>query len=162
METTGLDTRAAAPMGELHARWRAAPQYHLANLASDPPAWREIPLDMLELLAFDQCLVFGATCSATAATIDGIARRDAVVRQTRDALWAIYRCVALRMQPPRRLALMREVAHAVERGTGSVASLLAFTACDSDRSVRAAAASRARALRALSQPEVPKAEVQPA
>ncbi len=157
METARLDTREPAPVGALYGRWRSAPQYQLANLAGDPPAWREIPLDMLELLAFDQCLVFGATCSATVASIDGVARRDAVVRQARDTLWAIYRCVAMRMQPERRLALMHEVAHAVECGTGSVASLLPFAVCDPDRSVRVGAASRARALR-----DLPKAEVQPA
>ena len=157
METTRLETRASAPIGALYGRWRSAPQYQLANLAGDPPAWREIPLDVLELLAFDQCLVLGAACSATAATIGRAARHDAVARQARDTLWAIYRCVAMRMRPERRLALLHEVAHAVECGTGSVASLLAFTACDPDRSVRAAAASCARALR-----DLPKLEVVPA
>jgi len=154
VETTRVGARASAPVGTLFGRWRSAPQYQLANLAGDPPAWREVPLDMLELLAFDQCLVFGATCSATAATIDRVARRDAVVRQSRDTLWAIYRCVAMRMRPERRLALMQEVVHAVECGTGSVASLLPFTACDPDRTVRRAAAASARALRDLPKPEV--------
>jgi hypothetical protein len=141
MATPPLDASApAAPRtGALYERWRSEPQYRLSNLAGDPEAWRVVPLDTLELLAFDQCLVFGAVCPDSAA-VDRAARRDRVVKQSRDTLFAIFDCVTKRMSPARRLALMRGVACAVEQDISSPAALLPFTRWDDDPSVRAAAA----------------------
>jgi hypothetical protein len=48
-----------------------------------------------------------------------------------------------RMRPLRRVALMHEVANAVESGVGSQAALVPFTHWDRDEAVRAAAAERA-------------------
>lgn len=155
MAQTRLDapSRVPIPPGTLYARWRSAPQYRLINLVGDPAAWRVSPLDVLELLVFDQCIIFGAVCPYTGDAVDRIARHDAVVMQTRKTLWAIYACVVERMTREQRLALMHEVALAVECGPGSVGSLQPFLRCEPDASIRAAAAARAGALR-----EAPPAE----
>lgn len=147
MATSQLDALWPALAGTLYARWQSAVQYQLINLASDPAACRWISLDLLEMLAFDQCLVFGAACPQATDSLDRLAQRDAVVRRTRNTLWAVYGWVTKRMPPERRLRLLHEVAQAVECGTGSAASLLPFVECDPDASIKAAASQRANALR---------------
>lgn len=141
MATPPLDASAAAPpqTGALYARWRTEPQYRLMNLARDPEAWHVVPLDMLQLLAFDQCIVFGAACPDVNVSLASAGRRDRVVKQSHLALWAVYSRVMARMSPERRIALMHEVALAVAGGLGSPASLLPFTHWDDDPSVRLAA-----------------------
>ena len=131
-----------APAGA-YARWRAEPKYRLNNLAGDAPAWRFIELADLELLAFDQCLVFGAAYPGDANGLADAARRDAVVRQARDIAWSVYRAYARRATVEQRLLFARELAAAVEGGTGSCGSLLPIAMCDGDRSV----AAEAKALR---------------
>jgi hypothetical protein len=133
------DAPAASPDGSLYARWRTGPTYRLVNLAGDPPAWQSVDLDLLELLVFDQCLVFGAAYPGTGLTLDAIARRDAVVRQARDTISALYRAFAGRVSVDRRLQLLRDVAHAVAGGAGSAGSLLPFRAYDPEPAVVAAA-----------------------
>jgi hypothetical protein len=129
---------AAAPDG-VYAGWRAAPKYRLNNLVGDILGWRFVELAELELLAFDQCIVFGAAFPGTAAELAPAARRDAVVRQAHDATWAAYRAYAARASADRRRSFARELAAAVEDGTGSAASLLPPSICDEDASVIAEA-----------------------
>jgi len=142
MATPPLDASAPAPpqTGALYERWRSEPQYRLLNLTGDPEAWRVVPLDMLQLLAFDQCIVFGAACPDVNVSLASAGRRDRVLKQSHLTLWAVYSRVMARMSPERRIALMREVALAVADGLGSPASLLPFSRWDDDPSVRAAAA----------------------
>jgi hypothetical protein len=149
MAQTRLDAASSAPVlaGTLYARWRSAPQYRLTNMLGDPLAWRVVPVELLELLVFDQCIIFGAVCPHTGDALNRIARRDAVVMQTRKTLWAIYACAVERMPREQRLALMHEVALAVECGPGSAGSLQPFLRCEPDASIRAAASARAGALR---------------
>jgi hypothetical protein len=151
MAQTRLDapSRAPLPPGTLYARWRSTPQHRLTNLLSDAVVWRVVPLDVLELLVFDQCIIFGAVCPYTGDALDRVARRDAVVMQTRKTLWAIYACAVERMGREQRLALMHEVALAVECGPGSAGSMLPFLKCEPDASIRAAASARAGALREM-------------
>jgi hypothetical protein len=151
MAQARLDAPSSVPVppGTLYARWRAAPQFRLTNLLGDPAAWRLAPVDLLELLVFDQCIIFGAVCPYTGDALDRVARRDAVVMQTRKTLWAIYACAVERIGREQRLALMHEVALAVECGPGSAGSLQPFLRCEPDASIRAAASARACALREL-------------
>jgi hypothetical protein len=146
----------AAPDGGLYARWRTGPQYRLVNLAGDPAAWLSIDLDLLELLVFDQCLVFGAAYAGGPAALGRAARRDAVVRQSRDTLWAAYRAYTKRAAVSRRRRLLHDVAEAAAAGAGSIGSLLPFGACDMEAAIVSAAAT-ARA-RLASRPEPPSPE----
>lgn len=132
-----LDT-GQTPAG-VYTRWRAEPKYRLNNLAGDPTAWRWVDLDELELVAFDQCVVFGATFPGTVAELAAAARRDAVVRQARDLTWAAYRAYARRASVERRVRFARELGDAVETGTGSTGSLLPVAMCDGDAAVVATA-----------------------
>lgn len=116
----------------MYARWRTAPKYRLNNLAGDASAWAFIDLTELELLAFDQCLVFGAAYPGTAAELPGAMRRDAVVRQVRDATWAAYRSYAGRSTLERRLGFVHELASALELGISSAGALLPAAACETD------------------------------
>jgi hypothetical protein len=144
-----MATRIAPPQeppvlpGALYVRWRAAEPYVLMNLMNATESWPALPLDELELLALDQCLVFGASYPGSPAFVEWAARRDRVVRRSRDRLFAAYACVTTKLEPARRIALMHEVAHAVEQGAGSPAALLPFTHWDHDDTVRAAALERA-------------------
>lgn len=133
----------ATSAGSLFDRWRVEPSYRLINMGAEPEAWPVLPLAELELLAFDQCIVFGAACPGSPAFAEWAARRDRVVRQARDRLFQAYACVMSRMKPIRRIALMYEVADAIESGVGSQAALVPFTHWDRDDAVRAAAAERA-------------------
>ncbi len=137
---------AALPAAEgVFARWRAEPKYRLNNLAGDEPAWRFVDLAELELLAFDQCIVFGAAFPGGASELPAAARRDAVVRQARDVAWAAYRAYARRADVERRLRFAHELAAAVGGGVGSSGSLLVVATCDADGGVTAEAdALRAR------------------
>lgn len=137
-ETPSLD-------GGIYARWQTGPRYRLVNLAGDPAAWRSIDLDLLELLVFDQCIVFGAAYAGDFAALAGAARRDAVVRQSRNTIWGAYRAYARRAGASRRLQLLHDVAEAAEAGNGSIGSLLPFRVRDPAVAIRAAAATaRAR------------------
>ena len=149
MAQTQLDSpsRVAVPPGTLYARWRSTPQHRLINQLGEALTWRMVPIDVLELLVFDQCIIFGAVCPQAGDAVDGIARRDAVVMQTRKTLRAIYACAVERMGREQRLALMHEVALAVECGPGASGSMLPFMKCDPDASIRAAASARAGELR---------------
>ncbi len=129
--------------GGLYDRWRAEAPHVLMNRMNASELWPALPLAELELLAFDQCLLFGAAYPGSPAFVEWAARRDRVVRQSRDRLFAAYACVTTKMDPARRISLMHEVAHAVDQGAGSTAALLPFTHWDHDDSVRAAAAERA-------------------
>ncbi len=128
-----------ATPASVYARWCVEPKYRLNNLAGDAPAWRFVGLAELELLAFDQCLVFGATYPGDATELPATARRDAVVRQARDVTWAVYRVYATRASVDRRLRLAYELAAAVDAGTGSAGSLLPLAMCDGDATVVAEA-----------------------
>lgn len=143
-EATAID---AAPAG-VYERWRVEPKYRLNNLAGDAPAWRFIGLGELELLAFDQCLVFGAAFPGDGSELAGAARRDAVVRQARDVAWAAYAAYARRTSVERRLNFTRELAAAVEGGTGSPGSLLVVAMCDGATAVVAQAHALRRRLQA--------------
>lgn len=134
---------ASTPPGALYLRWRAVEPHVLVNLTNDDESWPALPLDDLELLAFDQCLLFGAAYPGSPAFVEWAARRDRVVRRCRDRLFAAYAWVTAKMEPARRVALMHEVAHAVDQGAGSPAALLPFTHWDRDDTVRAAAVERA-------------------
>jgi hypothetical protein len=147
-------SRVPVPPGTLYARWRSTPQHQLTNLLSDTLAWHVVPIDVLELLVFDQCIIFGAVCPHAGEAVNQIARRDAVVMQTRKTLWAIYACAVERIGRDQRLTLMHEVALAVECGPGSAGSLVAFIKCDPDASIRAAASARVGALREAALPEL--------
>jgi hypothetical protein len=128
----------ATPDG-VYAGWRAAPKYRLNNLAGDILAWRFVELAELELLAFDQCVVFGAVFPGEPSELAGAARRDAVVRQARETTWAVYCAYATRATVERRLSFVRELAAAVGNGTGSAASLLPPSICDEEAYVAAEA-----------------------
>jgi hypothetical protein len=133
----------ATSPGALYLRWRGVEPHVLMNLMNSVELWPALPLDDLELLAFDQCLLFGAAYPGSPAFVEWAARRDRVVRRSRDRLFAAYSCVTRRMGPALRTALMHEVAHAVDQGVGSPAALLPFTHWDHDDAVRAAAMERA-------------------
>lgn len=150
MATPPLDASApAAPQtGALYDRWRSEPRYRLINIETDPAAWRVVSLDTLELLAFDQCLVFGAACPDPAADVDRAARRDRVVRDAWADARALYAAVAARLPRARRLTLIDEIAAALADGVSSPNALLPFTTCDPDPAIRAAALSRAAGLQA--------------
>lgn len=150
MNETSLEALIEAAPDGAYARWRGEPKYRLNNLAGDAPAWRFIELAELELVAFDQCLVLGAAYPGDADGLAVAARRDAVVRQARDIACSVYRAYAGRATVERRLLLARELAAAVEHGTGSCGSLLPMVMCDGDRAVVAEAkALRARLLSAV-------------
>lgn len=121
------------------ARWRATPKYRLNNLAGDPTAWRTIGVGELEVLSFDQSIVFGAAFPGTASELAAAMRRDAVVRQARDAAWTVHRAYAFRADAERRLRFVRELAAAIEIGTGSAGSLLPAISSDGDPIVAAEA-----------------------
>jgi hypothetical protein len=129
--------------GALYLRWRAAEPHILINLMNDTESWPALPLDEFELLAFDQCILFGAAYPGSPAFVEWAARRDRLVRRSRDRLFAAYACVTTKMDPARRITLMHEVAHAIDEGAGSCASLLPFTHWDRDDAVRVAAVERA-------------------
>ena len=131
------------PPGALYRRWRAVEPHVLMNLTNDAESWPALALDDLELLAFDQCILFGAAYPGSPAFVEWAARRDRVVRTCRDRLLRAYALMTARLEPARRIALMHEVAHAVEQGVGSPAALLPFTHWDHDAGVRAAAVERA-------------------
>ena len=148
MNEIAIDALMDAALGGVYARWRDEPKYRLNNLAGDTAAWRFIGLAELELLAFDQCIVFGATYPGSEHELTDAARRDAVVGQAREIAWAVYRAYARRASVERRLCLAREVAAAIEAGTGSSGSLLPIGACDEDGAVVAEAkAIRSRLLK---------------
>jgi hypothetical protein len=132
---TPSDALVEAASNGAYATWRGAPKYRLNNLAGDILAWRFIEIAELELLAFDQCIVFGAVFPGEHSELAGAARRDAVVRQARDVAWAVYAAYARRTNVERRLRFARELAAAVEGGTGSRGSLLPQALCDGDASV---------------------------
>lgn len=134
---------AAPAPGALYERWRNEPRYRLINLETDPAAWRVVPLDTLELLAFDQCLVFGAACPDPAADVDRAARRDRVVRDAWADARALYAAVAARLPRDRRLALIDELAAALADGVSSANALRPFLTLDPDPAVRAAATASA-------------------
>ncbi len=123
----------------VYPRWRGAPKYRLNNLAGDVLGWRFIDLDELEVLAFDQCVVFGATFPGDAGELVAAARRDAVVRQARGIAWAAYRAYVQRADAARRRRFARGLATAVDDGAGSSGSLLPVVLCDADAAVGAEA-----------------------
>ena len=137
-----VEVPATSPDSGLFARWLAEPTYRLANLAGDPESWCSVDVDLLELLVFDQCVVFGAAFPGTLAALDAIAGRDRIVRQSRHTIWMLYAAFAARTRVDRRLRLLRDVSAAVSAGVGSRGSLLPFGACDPARTV----ASEARRL----------------
>ncbi|HYM15392.1 MAG TPA: hypothetical protein VEZ14_07515 [Dehalococcoidia bacterium] len=137
---TTVEPATTAPLpGPIYVRWRAEPPFRLLNLAGDPDAWGTLPLDAVELLLFDQCLVFGAAYPGPLYALDHIARRDRVVRVARDRLRIAYACFVARSPADRRIAIAREVAQTVALHLGSAASLIPFVHWDTDEGVRDAA-----------------------
>jgi hypothetical protein len=126
-------------VGRVYARWRTGPTYQLAYLAGDPLEWPHVDIEALELLVFDQCMVFGAAFPGSREELARAARRDKVVRRVRKMAWAVYEAFAARASVDRRLHMLDEVMAGIDAGGGSIGSLVPFCECDADEGVVAAA-----------------------